>query len=297
MVPAAFVSLDKIPLTYNGKLDQRALPAPDRASLWQSQEFVPPRTGTEKKLAEIWSSLLGVERVGVRDRFLDLGGDSLMVLRALSQARESGLPVSLRNLYQYGSIAELAEVIDGAPAAPDGGPHLSGDLPPTPAQRMGLDRAAGGRHDQRQARLLVTAEVDAETLAAALHAVAAHHEALRLRIAPGGRDWRGVIVAAGAAEPVRQVTALPGERLPDAVERAATDLCQRLDVAAGPVLDAAAGAAGPAGPNRPAGRVAPAGDRRSRARPGRRLLAGAAGPTWRPPTVSSPRAGRQRCRR
>ncbi|HEX6524000.1 MAG TPA: amino acid adenylation domain-containing protein [Streptosporangiaceae bacterium] len=240
MVPAAFVALDRIPLTANGKLDQRALPALDRASLWMSREYVAPRTDTEQKLTGIWSRLLKVERVGVHDRFFDLGGDSLMVLRALTEAREAGVAVSLRMLYQYGSIAELAEAIDRVPAHSAGPGRSDRELPLTPIQRMVLDRDAAVRPSQYQARLRLGGWTDAETLSAALGAVIARHDALRLRIVPGSGGRYGT-VAADAGEPLRQVnggTPTGGGSPRTQRERAATELGQRLDLAEGPVLDA-----------------------------------------------------------
>ncbi|MEV4807681.1 amino acid adenylation domain-containing protein [Nonomuraea sp. NPDC049421] len=169
MVPAAFVPLEAVPLTVNGKLDQRALPAPDRAALWSSErDFVAPRTPAERTLAGIWSRLLGVDPVGAHDRFFDLGGDSLTILKAMTQAREAGLPVTLRLLYQHGSIAELATALDGA-GEPGAGPAL------TPAQRRVLARPGGHRYDHWQLRVPVPEQIDAATLADALHAVAAHH--------------------------------------------------------------------------------------------------------------------------
>ncbi|EPJ35817.1 putative Linear gramicidin synthase subunit C [Streptomyces afghaniensis 772] len=76
MVPAAFVELERIPLTVNGKLDRRALPEPD-ASVETGHTFVAPRTPTGERVAEVWQEVLGVERVGVEDGFFELGGDSI----------------------------------------------------------------------------------------------------------------------------------------------------------------------------------------------------------------------------
>ncbi|MEZ0090173.1 amino acid adenylation domain-containing protein [Streptacidiphilus sp. EB129] len=108
MVPAAFVALPSIPLTVNGKLDHRALPAPDRDSTWSERPYLAPRGGIESTLAEIWSGVLGVEKVGIADSFFELGGDSISVLRVMAAAREAGLPFTLRMLYQSGTIELLA---------------------------------------------------------------------------------------------------------------------------------------------------------------------------------------------
>jgi aryl carrier-like protein len=112
MVPQAFVLLEKFPLTTNGKLDRRALPACE--NMQPTRNFMTPRTGTEKALAAIWSELLNKENIGVDDDFFDLGGHSLLAIKLVSRMRdvfESDL--QLRNLFEHPTVAGLAEVIDG----------------------------------------------------------------------------------------------------------------------------------------------------------------------------------------
>ena len=114
MVPASFVRLDKLPLTANGKVDRPALPPPGSEKTEPTPQPVGPRTETEKALAAIWSELLYVERIGIHDDFFDLGGQSLVAIRAVSRIRdvfEVDLP--LRNLFEHPTVAGLAEVIDG----------------------------------------------------------------------------------------------------------------------------------------------------------------------------------------
>jgi acyl carrier protein len=109
MIPAAFVALDALPLTPNGKLDRRALPAPDRARPETGDDFVAPRNSTEAALAEIWAEVLGVETVGVKDNFFDLGGHSLLVIQVLSRVRRSfHVEVPLRELFESPTVAALA---------------------------------------------------------------------------------------------------------------------------------------------------------------------------------------------
>jgi amino acid adenylation domain-containing protein len=110
MVPAAFVVLDALPLTTNGKVDRRALPAPDGARPELDVAYVAPSSPTEEMLAAIWSEVLGVEKVGVHDNFFSLGGDSILSIQVLDQARQQGLTFSLQQLFQHQSIAELARV-------------------------------------------------------------------------------------------------------------------------------------------------------------------------------------------
>ena len=110
MVPTAFVLLEALPVTANGKLDRRALPAPQ----WSAAvEFEAPRTPVEKVLAGIWSEVLGVPEVGREDDFFDLGGHSLLATQMVSRVRESfGVEVALRTLFERPTLAELAEAIE-----------------------------------------------------------------------------------------------------------------------------------------------------------------------------------------
>jgi acyl carrier protein len=106
MVPAAFVALDSFPLTPNGKVDRAALPEPRWGS---AREYVAPRDETEARLCELWSEVLGVERVGAHDSFFDLGGHSLTATQLISRVRESlGREITFRTLVQAPTVAELA---------------------------------------------------------------------------------------------------------------------------------------------------------------------------------------------
>jgi aryl carrier-like protein len=111
MIPAAFVVLDELPITANGKLDRRALPAPETARLGPVDSYVAPRNETEELLAGIWADVLDLERVGVTDGFFVLGGDSIRSVRVLAKARERGLEFSLQQLFRHQTIAELAREI------------------------------------------------------------------------------------------------------------------------------------------------------------------------------------------
>src|SRR6185503_3213605 len=111
MVPSAFVLLDRLPLTTNGKIDRRALPLPEDARLDLGEAYVAPETEAEQILAGVWAEVLRVERVGVCDNFFALGGDSIRSVQVLSLAKERGLSFSLQQLFQYQTIRELANAI------------------------------------------------------------------------------------------------------------------------------------------------------------------------------------------
>jgi acyl carrier protein len=112
MVPSAIVRLDQLPLTPNGKVDRKALPAPDTEAL-ETEQFIAPRTQTERILAEIWCKLLNLQRVGVNDNYFKLGGHSLMAIRVVSRMREAfQIELSLSSIFEAPTLAELAAMIE-----------------------------------------------------------------------------------------------------------------------------------------------------------------------------------------
>jgi amino acid adenylation domain-containing protein len=113
MIPAAFVFLDHLPLTSNGKVDRHALPDPEPSRAESRAAYVAPRTAVEQVLATIWGKVLGVDGVGIHDDFFELGGHSLLAMQVMSRVRASlGLEVPLRTFFQTRSVAELAMCIE-----------------------------------------------------------------------------------------------------------------------------------------------------------------------------------------
>jgi acyl carrier protein len=112
MVPSAFVVLDALPLSPNGKLDRRALPAPDPGAA-AAGAYVAPRTDAEATLAGIWAEVLGVERVGVEDNFFELGGDSIRSLRIASRAKTAfDITLTPRDVLTARTVFTLAEIVE-----------------------------------------------------------------------------------------------------------------------------------------------------------------------------------------
>ncbi|MDQ3981185.1 MAG: amino acid adenylation domain-containing protein, partial [Actinomycetota bacterium] len=117
MVPAAYVTLPALPLTATGKTDRKGLPEPDADESLARDYYVAPRTPEEELVAGVWSGALGVDRVGAADRFFDLGGDSIRAIAVVGALRDRGADVSVQDLFVHGSVAELAELLGGRPAA------------------------------------------------------------------------------------------------------------------------------------------------------------------------------------
>ncbi len=115
MVPASYVFLERLPLTPSGKVDRRALPAPDRAGFGLDAEYVAPETEVEKALAGMWSELLGVSRVGTLDNFFALGGHSLLATQVVARCRQLfGVEIPVRQLFASPTIGTLAARIEEA---------------------------------------------------------------------------------------------------------------------------------------------------------------------------------------
>jgi surfactin family lipopeptide synthetase C len=110
MVPTAFVVLEALPLSANGKVDRRALPAPDANQLQQDSTIVAPRTPVELVIANIWAEVLGIEQVGVDVDFFELGGHSLLATRIISRLQEAfSIIIPLRSLFEAPTVAQFAE--------------------------------------------------------------------------------------------------------------------------------------------------------------------------------------------
>ncbi|WP_082994496.1 non-ribosomal peptide synthetase [Mycobacterium sp. 1245801.1] len=182
MVPAAVVVIDALPLTVNGKLDTRALPAPEYG---EGDRYRAPATPTEEILAGIYAQVLGLDRVGVDDSFFDLGGDSLSAMRviaAINKSLDAGLAV--RTVFESPTIAQLAPRIGGAGNGRK--PLVAGERPTVvplsyaQSRLWFLDRFEGGVATYNMPTAFrISGALDVEALTAAIDDVIARHETLR----------------------------------------------------------------------------------------------------------------------
>ncbi|WP_242198389.1 MULTISPECIES: non-ribosomal peptide synthase/polyketide synthase [unclassified Pseudomonas] len=233
MVPTHFVVLTQLPVTANGKLDRKALPLPDAAP---QQAFIAPSSDLQKALAAIWSDVLGVPHVGVDDNFFELGGDSIISIQVVSRARQAGIRLSPRDLFQYQSVRSLALVASFEQAVViDQGP-VTGEVILTPVQQAFFSQAIAARHHWNQSLLLTPREaLEPAQLDAALTQLINHHDALRLRFTRQADGWQQAH-AAPAAESVLWQSSVGTE----AELAALCDEAQRsLNLEQGPMLRAA----------------------------------------------------------
>ncbi|MEB4212313.1 non-ribosomal peptide synthetase [Mycobacterium sp. 94-17] len=208
MVPAAIVAIKDLPLTINGKLDKRALPAPEYTD---DERYRAPGTATEEILAGIYAEVLGVERVGVDDSFFDLGGDSILAIQVVVRARIAGVRCRPRDIFVEQTVARLAAVA-GVASGTDDVIDADADTDPvvaTPIMRWlaGVD----GPVDQFNQAMVVQApagvtEADAVVL---VQALLDRHAMLRMRV---GEDWSlkvgevGSVDARGCVQAVEELS-------------------------------------------------------------------------------------------
>jgi amino acid adenylation domain-containing protein/non-ribosomal peptide synthase protein (TIGR01720 family) len=183
MVPSAWVELDRLPLSPNGKVDRRALPSPSQAErVWEA-----PQGDIEPVLARIWQEVLGVERVGRDDNFFELGGDSILSLLIVERVRVAGWKVTPRQLFERQTVVQLAAVAEPVVATAVATDAVKQDATAAnaflPMQKWFLDLPMEQRHHWNQAVPLASREpLDTALLERALHALVQHHDALQLRL-------------------------------------------------------------------------------------------------------------------
>jgi amino acid adenylation domain-containing protein/non-ribosomal peptide synthase protein (TIGR01720 family) len=239
MVPSAFVLLEALPLTTNGKVDRRALPAPETLRPELESAYVAPRTPAEETLAKIWAQILGLDQVGMHDNFFELGGDSILSIQIAARATQAGYRLSPIQLFQHPTIAELAGLADTIPPAPGEQGLVIGPVPLTPIQHWFFDLNVADPHHWNQAILLeVRAALSPSLLERAVQHLLEHHDALRLRFEPTESGWQQFNAGLDGVVPFSRVdlSDLPTSEQPAAVEATAARLQASFNLSEGPLL-------------------------------------------------------------
>jgi amino acid adenylation domain-containing protein/non-ribosomal peptide synthase protein (TIGR01720 family) len=241
MVPSAFVILTAFPSSPNGKVDRKALPAPDMSRMSLEKKYIPPRNAEEEILAKIWEEVLRVPQVGIEDNFFELGGHSLLVTQVTSRIRKVfNVELPVRSLFEANTISKLGETVRnqkyssvekqgerGAVLGLSGFEHVSrdGDLPLSYAQQRlwFLDQFQPGMSTYNIPALYrFRGKVDREALEGSLNAIIKRHETLRTVIETQAGNPRQIILPElSIVIPVEDLMGLPSEeRLEEAISRA-----------------------------------------------------------------------------
>ncbi|WP_269321363.1 amino acid adenylation domain-containing protein [Rhodococcus sp. UNC363MFTsu5.1] len=241
MVPDSIVVLEVMPVTGNGKLDRKALPAPDFGG--DEHAYVAPRTPAEVALAAVFAEVLGVDRVSVEESFFALGGDSIMSIQLVTRAKAAGLWLTARQVFEHRTVAALATVAEDDSARtrvldelPGGG---VGEFPATPIMAEFAERGGLLRRFSQSNMVTLPAGITAEVLEATVQAVLDRHDALRMRWYADGSG--GTVAEPGglaAAEVIRRIdldTAPGDEAYASSIRAEFEAAADRLDPVAGVV--------------------------------------------------------------
>ena len=205
----------------------------------RAQEYVAPRTPLERQLALIWQEMLGVARVGIHDNFFALGGESMLSIRVVGRAKEVGLHLTPKQIFEHQTIAELAQAAHGGEGIAAEQEALAGPLPITPIQYLHLTGPQNNPHYNNIALLLETDQPPVvPLLTEALAHVASHHDALRLRFIQTDADWEALILPPDQQDiPVVTIDLadLPAEAQREAIQATVAEYQTSLNLTHGPI--------------------------------------------------------------
>jgi amino acid adenylation domain-containing protein/non-ribosomal peptide synthase protein (TIGR01720 family) len=231
MVPSAFVTLSELPLTSSGKLDRRALPAPER----ELESYRGPRTREEEVLCGLFAELLSVPRAGIDDNFFRLGGDSIVSIMMVSRAAKAGLQLTPQDIFQHPTVADLAAIAKKTEAVTARKEEAEGEFAPTPIMHWMLDHLGSDCRFSQSVLLRVPTDLREDHLLAALNAVTDTHGMLRSRLERRDSEWVLSVAAPGTVPAISQLRRIDSGGF---TEEALREAEMRLDPMAGRMLEA-----------------------------------------------------------
>ncbi|WP_327331611.1 non-ribosomal peptide synthetase [Calothrix rhizosoleniae] len=238
MVPSTFVTLDTLPLTPNGKIDRKALPAPNLEE--RENPYIEPGTKIEKTLAEIWCELLLIEKIGINDNFFEIGGDSILSIQVVSRAKNAGIQISAKQIFQHQTIAELARVAGSVTAVECNQGTVTGSAPLTPIQEWFLAENKVEAHHYNQSVILqIPANTKPELIEKALFKLISHHDALRLKF-PSLSEHQQINYGLESTVPfnVIDLSSTPQFEQLQQIETIAAEYQASLNISTGPIIQA-----------------------------------------------------------
>lgn len=240
MVPATFIKIAKIPLTTNGKIDRKALPEPTHFNLETERDYIAPSTEAEKILTGIIGQLLNLAKVSITDNFFEIGGDSILSIQVISRATQAGLNLSTKDIFQYHSIAELAEVAESAGVILAEQGVVTGSVPLTPIQKWFFASNSPNPHHFNWCSLMrVPPSLDMQLMRQALTILLTHHDALRLRFSQeSSGKWVQRIIDVGDVLPFSSIdlSEIQDEDISNILEEKGDEFQRSLDLFEGPLI-------------------------------------------------------------
>ncbi|MGG4187178.1 amino acid adenylation domain-containing protein, partial [Paenibacillus peoriae] len=237
MVPSYFVQLEQMPLSPNGKIDRKALPAPE-GSLQSGADYAEPRTAPERALVAVWQAVLGVQTVGILDNFFDLGGDSIKAIQIASRAFQAGYKLDMKDLFQHPTVAALAPHMHEVSRIADQG-EVSGETALLPIQHWFFAQERERPQHFNQAVMLYRATGFKEAaVRQVMDHIVKHHDALRTLFRPGASGYAAWTrrVEEGALYTLETVDYRERATYAEALEAKATEIQSSIDLSAGPLV-------------------------------------------------------------
>ncbi len=244
MMPAAFVFMEEFPLTANGKVDKRKLPEPVYESS-NTNQYVAPRNRKEEILVDIWEQVLKADTVGIHDNFFELGGDSILSIQIISRAKRAGLHLTAKQIFDFQTIGELAEVakdVQDIILAEQG--LVEGRVSLTPIQKWFYESKFTGSDHFNQSLLLKTSKtITPDHLMAAWEALILQHDALRTRFKVTPSEVQQYVVAPKKSTNIVQdifevvnLSGLPANLRYEQIEQLSNNAQATLNLEHGPVM-------------------------------------------------------------
>ncbi|MGK7918089.1 MAG: amino acid adenylation domain-containing protein, partial [Prochloraceae cyanobacterium] len=238
MIPAAFMILERLPLTANGKLDRYALPAVTTTRSDLDSLYIAPRTAQEQILAKIWAGVLGIEKVGVNDNFFELGGDSILSIQIVARAKAAGLKLTPTQLFHHQTIAELASISQSELPQIQLG-EVTGQVPLTPIQHWFFQQELPHPAHWNMSMLVETpANLRQDYLETAIQALSSHHHSLGLYFEFTESGWQQRYGDRLAKVPCLYVNlaATPEAELASTISTKASEIQSSLNLATSPLM-------------------------------------------------------------
>ncbi|MEC0193642.1 non-ribosomal peptide synthetase, partial [Paenibacillus apiarius] len=235
MVPAYMMQIDRLPVTRNGKLDKRALPEIVAVS---EREYTAPKNELEEQLCSILSEVLGVERVGMKDSFFELGGDSIKAIRIISKLRSMGYHIAIKDIMQRNTVGAISYAVQKSVIEEQyEQDEVSGIVPLTPIVREFASWNLSNPHHFNQDMLMEIDLEDEKQLREVLDALVVHHDMLRSIYREGQLEI--VKVSDSRAYELKVYDYSEEQEAAGLMDAACTDLHSSIDLEEGPLVKAA----------------------------------------------------------
>ncbi len=236
MIPSYFVQLEALPLNSSGKIDRKALPAPE-AGLQAGSKYEAPRTEVERILVSAWESVLGVSQVGIRDHFFELGGDSIKAIQVSSRLYQWGYQLDLKSVFKHPYIAELSHHVETIHRIADQQP-VTGAVTLTPIQQWFFEQQTDVHHFNQSIMLYRESRYEVFALERVLQQLVTHHDALRMVFHPNDQGYTALNrnLDEGRLYDLEVIDFRSTMNYEKAVEAKANEIQSSIDLHSGPLM-------------------------------------------------------------